>query len=119
MGTRDYDHKILSEENKLIKAKQELKNIDKIATQRETAVKFEINHDEMWRKYYEFRQSENAKKTTHALPDQLVGLKNLIKNDKERAQFYLKAANEQWEALNNIKVKRVQRMQRSRTKSDQ
>ena len=103
---RDFDHEVLGKENKMIKVKAELKNIDKIATQRSTAVEFEINHDEMWRKYYLMRKKINLKKKSHAYPDQLPGLENLIKNDDARAAFYFKAANEQWEALNNIRAKK-------------
>lgn len=49
---KDNEHEIQTIKNKIVKAKFALNNTNKIFSQKETAVKFEINHDEMWKVYY-------------------------------------------------------------------
>lgn len=102
---RDIEHEGLKLENEEVKEKEALHNVNKIATQRETAVKFEINHDEMWKKYYDKRLKINQGKLVHALPDQVPGLNKLEANDHQRISFYTEAANEQWQLLNNLKAR--------------
>jgi len=102
---RDTSHKVLKIENQIAKSKEELVNVNKISTQRETAVKFEINHDEMWKKYYQKRLGINQSKLGHALPDQVPGLKKLITNDTQRVAYYNKSANDQWQMLRNLKAR--------------
>jgi hypothetical protein len=102
---RDTEHAVLKIENQIASAKTSLSEVNKIATQRETAVKFEINHDEMWKKYYQKRLSLNQGKLSRALPDDASALKKLIANDEQRVAYYLKSANDQWESLKNLKAK--------------
>jgi len=102
---RDTEHAVLKIENEVVKAKEALADAKKISVQRETAVKFEINHNEVWKKYYQKRLGINQGTLAHALPDQVVGQKKLIKNDEERVAYYTKAANSQWESLRNLKAK--------------
>ena len=94
---RDISHAILKIENDVAQSKEQLHNVNVVAVQRETAVKFEINHDMMWNYYYKKRLGINQAKLAHALPDQITGKKRLIKNDKGRMKFYKKAANEQYQ----------------------
>jgi hypothetical protein len=102
---RDTEHAVLKIENQIASAKTSLTEVNKIATQRETAVKFEINHDEMWKKYYQKRLSVNQGKLGKALPDDASALKKLIANDEQRVTYYTKSANDQWESLKNLKAK--------------
>jgi hypothetical protein len=102
---RDTQHAVLKIENQIASAKTSLTEVNKIATQRETAVKFEINHDEMWKKYYQKRLSHNQGKLGTALPDDASALKKLIANDEQRVAYYSKSANDQWESLKNLKAK--------------
>jgi hypothetical protein len=102
---RDTEHAVLKIENQITSAKISLTEVNKIATQRETAVKFEINHDEMWKKYYQKRLSVNQGKLGKALPDDASALKKLIANDEQRVTYYTKSANDQWESLKNLKAK--------------
>ena len=102
---RDMKHAVLKIQNQIAKTKEELRSVNKISSQRETAVKFEINHDEMWKKYYEKRLGVNQGKLGHALPDQVASLKKLEENDTQRIAYYTKSANDQWQTLKNLKAK--------------
>jgi hypothetical protein len=102
---RDTEHAVLKIENQIASTKTSLTEVNKIATQRETAVKFEINHDEMWKKYYQKRLALNQTKLGKALPDDASALRKLITNDTQRVQYYLKSANDQCESLKNLEAK--------------
>ena len=53
--SRDTEHAVLKIKNEMIKANSDKKARDIVETQRETAIKFEINHDEMWYYYTKHR----------------------------------------------------------------
>jgi len=73
-----------------------------INSQRSTAIKFEINHDIMWRAYYEVRLETNRKNRQKVLPDERMALDALINNDKDRIKFYANAASDNWDSLNEL-----------------
>jgi hypothetical protein len=73
-----------------------------INSQRSTAIKFEINHDIMWRAYYEVRLATNRKNLRRVLPDERIALDALINNDKDRIKFYANAASDNWDSLQEL-----------------
>lgn len=115
---RDKRHAMLKIENEIIKLHDTIDNVNKIHNQRKTAAKFEINHDIMWKKYYQSRLEANNQNLQKALPDDVPGIKALIKNDKERTAFYEKSANEQWETLTNLRVQQNSELMRIENEID-
>lgn len=73
-----------------------------INSQRSTAIKFEINHDIMWRAYYRMRLGKNAAKIKKVYANDAQPLKALIDNDRERIRFYTNAAKENYNALKEL-----------------
>ena len=59
---RDSEHTKLKILNQIIKTKEDLQVTNKMDNQKETDVKFEINHNIMWKKYYEERRQINRSK---------------------------------------------------------
>jgi len=59
-----------------------------INSQRETAIKFQINHDWQWRAFYLKRKSINQEKLNKAEPDHVRNLKELLDFDTRRMAFY-------------------------------
>lgn len=102
---RDTDHENLKLQNKKVKLESKLKSSEKMATQRMTAIKFQINHNEMWKVYYEERLQANNQKLTHSKPIEVIALKDLIDNDKQRIGYYRRHCREQYELLKQLQKK--------------
>jgi hypothetical protein len=96
---RNAAHEALTFENRDLKQRAALKEQEMINSQRSTAIKFEINHDIMWRAYYEVRLTTNQKNLHRVLPDERIALDALINNDKDRIKFYANAASDNWDSL--------------------
>ena len=106
LSANDVDHKLLKLESKIVHARENLDVVKKISTQKETSIKYQINHDEMWLVYYNKRLRINNDKLTHAEPDEVPGLKTLIKFDKKNIRLDKQSLDKQWQLLQNVKVKR-------------
>jgi len=102
---RDIEHKIFKLKDAVDHDKSDLHMQQLMSSQKLTYIKFEINHDIMWRAYYKERLVENNNKLKNASNSTKDALSELIKNDKERINFYYRRAKEQYAELKKLKVK--------------
>lgn len=99
LSVNEERHKLLNMENGYSDMEVEERGDIRKDNQRETAIKFQINHDIMWRSYYQQRLKENSTSLNTALPDEREALKKLIEFDKERIKYYIDSANDQYSLL--------------------
>ena len=99
---RNSAHEVLRLENEDLQQRAALKEQEMINSQRSTAIKFEINHDIMWRAYYMVRLETNKQNRRKVLPDERLALVALIANDRERIKFYANAASDNWDSLEEL-----------------
>jgi hypothetical protein len=78
---------------------EKLKLFEKRVAQRETAIKFQIDHDFAWRTFYKKRFVANDENVLRALPDERDSLKKMITFDKERATYWYDSATQQYMLL--------------------
>jgi hypothetical protein len=99
---RDIQHRILKLKNEIDRNSASLHSQELMATQRSTAIKFEVNHDMMWRAYYGQRLKLNEDRLQKASRETSASIKELMKNDKSRMKFYMTHAQEQYKALTKL-----------------
>merc|ERR1712013_849147 len=71
----------------------ERKAANRVADQREQAIKYEINHDEKFREMYEDRLQKNRQHAETALPDERIADDELIRFDQARERHFREAEN--------------------------
>jgi len=79
-ATKDLERSIEASENHLVKLKVDQSSLRLAISERETGIKFSINHNWMWRKYYQDRMKINQEKLNKAqqvMPDEVPGITNL------------------------------------------
>lgn len=103
IAKRDATHNANVIQDKKLKTRERLHQVAFVDTQRETAIKFEINHDEMWKAYYLKRKAFNNNRLKTAFRAQLPSIKKLIANDKMRMRMYHKDTMQQWQLLQDLK----------------
>jgi hypothetical protein len=98
-ASNDIKHEILKLQNHKISLQEKLKFFEKRVAQRETAIKFQIDHDFAWRTFYKKRFSANERNVSKALPDEVDSLEKMITFDKERATYWYDSATQQYMLL--------------------
>lgn len=98
-ASNDIKHAILKLQNHKISMQEKLKFFEKRVAQRETAIKFQIDHDFAWRTFYRKRFLANADNMSRALPDEQDSLQKMITFDKERATYWYDSATQQYMLL--------------------
>jgi hypothetical protein len=98
-ASNDIKHAILKLQNHKISMQEKLKFFEKRVAQRETAIKFQIDHDFAWRTFYKKRFLANADNMSRALPDEQDSLQKMITFDKERATYWYDSATQQYMLL--------------------
>jgi hypothetical protein len=98
-ATNDIKHEILKLQNQKISLQDKLKFFEKRVAQRETAIKFQIDHDFAWRTFYKKRFVANEKNVSQSLPDEVDSLEKMITFDKERATYWYDSATQQYMLL--------------------
>jgi hypothetical protein len=102
---RDIQHRILKLKNEIDRNSASLHSQELMATQRSTAMKFEVNHDMMWKAYYGQRLKLNMTRLQASTGTTSASIKALMKNDKSRMKFYQTHASEQYHALTKLEGK--------------
>lgn len=69
--------------------------------QRQTALKFQINHNYSWRTFYKERLKRTEKELEKASSDQAESLNRQIDYDKRMALYYTLGSQEAWVTLKN------------------
>jgi hypothetical protein len=98
-ASNEIKNEILKLQNHNISMQEKLKFFEKRVAQRETAIKFQIDHDFAWRTFYKKRFVANDENVLRALPDERDSLKKMITFDKERATYWYDSATQQYMLL--------------------
>lgn len=95
----DFNHKILSNKNKILRLSNELYSLKLASSQRQTGLKFQIDHDYSWKTFYGSRKKANEIKMSSAHRDLKPALSDLIRFDAERTLWYQGTALASWKSL--------------------
>lgn len=95
----DLKHQIEELEVKKTKLNARRKMLERRISQRETGLKFQIDHDFAWKHYYDERRKQNSALTHNAMPDEMESLKKMLAYDDQRSQYFIDSATENWNTL--------------------
>jgi hypothetical protein len=92
---RAVKHQLLALKNQANKLENNAAADLKVASQKEQAIKEDINHSEKFREIYTQRGKENSEKLASALPDQVSSRTELVKFDHERTAHWIQKETRQ------------------------
>lgn len=103
-ASNDLKHKILKVEKNHIETETDKHGLMTRVAQRETAMKFQIDHHEAWKTYYMKRKEVNNAKLNKAMPDEVSSIKKLVNFDQDRAAHWGSHAEKVYLGLKFLKT---------------